>query len=83
MRPPTMLGLWYGDYIMQNTILVHWDLSNMASMQQVASLDFSDICIFQWHSINTLRLRQNGLHLPDDVFICIFLNENVKILIEI
>ena len=26
---------------------------------------------------NTLRLRQNGRHLPDDIFKCIFLNENV------
>ena len=29
--------------------------------------------------VNTLRLRQNGLHFPDDVFNCVFLNENVWI----
>ena len=35
----------------------------------------------QW--INTLRPRQNGRHLPDDIFKCISLNENVCISIEI
>ena len=28
---------------------------------------------------NTLRPRQNGCHFPDDIFKCIFLNENVWI----
>ena len=31
---------------------------------------------------NTLRLRQNGRHFPDDIFTCIFLNENVWISIK-
>ena len=30
-----------------------------------------------WININTLRPRQNGRHFPDDIFKCIFLNENV------
>ena len=34
-------------------------------------------------SINTLRQRQNGRHLPDNIFKCIFLNENVWISLEI
>ena len=34
-------------------------------------------------SLNTLRLRQNDCHFPDDHFKCIFLNENVWILIKI
>ena len=33
--------------------------------------------------VNTLRPRQNGRHLPDDIFKCISLNENVRISIEI
>ena len=33
--------------------------------------------------INTWRLRQNGRHFADDIFKCIFLNENVRISIEI
>ena len=33
--------------------------------------------------INTLRLRQNGRHFPDDIFKRIFLNENVWISLRI
>ena len=32
--------------------------------------------------INTLRPRQDGRHFPDDIFKCIFLKENVWILIK-
>ena len=32
---------------------------------------------------NTLRQRQDGRHFPDDIFKCIFLNENVWISIKI
>ena len=35
----------------------------------------------QW--VNTLRPRQNGRHFADDIFKCIFLNENVWIPIKI
>ena len=31
-------------------------------------------------TLNTLRPRQNGRHFPDDIFTCIFLNENFWIL---
>ena len=34
-------------------------------------------------SLNSLRPRQNGRHFPDDIFKCIFLNENVGISINI
>ena len=34
-------------------------------------------------SANTLRLRQNGSHFTDDIFKCIFLNENVRVSIKI
>ena len=34
-----------------------------------------------WY-LNTLRPRQNGRHFPDDIFKCIFLNENVSITIK-
>ena len=33
--------------------------------------------------VNTLRLRQNGRHFADDIFKCIFLNENMWISIGI
>ena len=32
---------------------------------------------------NTLRPRQNGRHFADDIFKCIFLNENISIAIDI
>ena len=32
---------------------------------------------------NTLRLRQNGRHFPDNIFKCIFWDENVRISIDI
>ena len=37
----------------------------------------------RYQSFNTLRPRQNGPHFPDDIFKCIFLNENVWISIKI
>ena len=33
--------------------------------------------------VNSLRLRQNGRHFPDDIFKCIFLNESIWISFEI
>ena len=42
------------------------------------------ICLYSIITcINTLRPRQNGSHFPDDIFKCIFLNENVRILLNI
>ena len=37
----------------------------------------------KWHAVNSLRPRQNGRYFPDDIFKCIFLNENVWITIKI
>ena len=34
-------------------------------------------------AFNTLRPRQNGRHFPDDIFKCIFLNENAWVSIKI
>ena len=39
--------------------------------------------IMSIHGFNTLRPTQNGRCFPDDIFKCIFLNENVWILIKI
>ena len=40
--------------------------------------------VIEWTcGLNTLRLRQKGRHFPDDIFKCIFLNENVWISIKI
>ena len=40
------------------------------------------ISIYQ-QLLNTLRLRQNGRHYPDDIFKFIFLNKNIRISIKI
>ena len=41
------------------------------------------MCIMGHMFFNTSRPRQNGRHFPDDIFKCIFLNENVWISIKI
>ena len=41
------------------------------------------LCVVCMDLFNTLRPRQNGRHFPDDIFKCIFLNENVWISIKI
>ena len=40
-------------------------------------------CTTEVLTLNTLRPRQNGWHFPDNIFKCIFLNENVCSLIKI
>ena len=40
------------------------------------------IDVIYYEHINTLRPRQNGRHFTDDIFKCIFLNENVSIAIK-
>ena len=43
----------------------------------------SCLCATLPRCVNTLRPRQNGRHFPDDIFTCIFLNENVRTFIKI
>ena len=38
--------------------------------------------LYIWLAFNTLRPRQNGCHIPDDIFKCISWNENVWISIK-
>ena len=55
---------------------IFWTIAGLGCWRIFASLDLNDL-------INTLRPRQNGRHFADDIFKCIFLNENVWIPIEI
>ena len=55
----------------------HWDSCIGPAHFSLARDNWSII------SVNTLRPRQNGRHFADDIFKCIFLNENVCILIKI
>ena len=49
------------------------------SMSWCHHVDFTCLSSFSNQMLNTLRPRQNGRHFADDIFKCIFLNENVWI----
>ena len=55
-----------------------WRNNNKRSRCSTAILNW-----YQINAFNTLRPSQNGRHFPDDIFIFIFLNENVWILVKI
>ena len=63
--------------------------SHYAPQKGTQNWNFSSLKVCIIHSyyivkwINTLRPRQNGHHFLDDIFKCIFLNENVSISIMI
>ena len=58
-----------------NSIIIIF-LSSAASLTNWGLGKMADI-------FNTLRPRQNGHHFADDIFKCIFLNENVWITIKV
>ena len=50
--------------------------------QYVSNVMFNSLAPGKYgNGFNTLRPRQNGRHFPDDIFKCIFLKENILILI--
>ena len=57
------------------------DNSNIYCLSNVTSL--SSLGIWNITRVTTLRPRQNGRHFADDIFKCIFLNENASIAIKI
>ena len=59
-------------YFHQNTIVIFKDMYLKIALQKA-------IC----PCVNTLGPRQNGHHFADDIFKCIFLNENILIIIKI
>ena len=64
----------------QNTNMNAWPV---AVNNEHKNVDIQRIPLFHDLTLNTLRPRQNGRHFPDDLYKCIFLNENVWILIRI
>ena len=46
------------------------------------SVQCNSICARNRVSVNTVKPGQNGHHFPDDIFECIFLNQNVLISIK-
>ena len=65
--------------VAQCTLLDHSGSGLLFGSRETIGADL----VGQSWSINTLRPRQNGRHFADDVFKCIFLNENVWILLKI
>ena len=60
------------------------DVSNGWEWETDAFLDHPTAFVIIWTNggllyFNALRPRRNGRHFPDDIFNCIFLNENVYI----
>ena len=63
---------------MTKSYIIHRIYMYLPIIFRVASLALEQSGVF-----NTLRPRQNGRHFADDIFKCIFLNENVWIPIKI
>ena len=79
-------GEWYFDMIhFRHTILLindgHLILKKDMNvlMKQIFILYQYHLLIISLHinSLNTLRTRQDGRHFPDDIFKCIYFNENL------
>ena len=64
---------------MKNTPI--WLVDNL-SLTSLTKYHWDVSCVRHWR-VNTLRPRQDGRHFPNDIFKCIFLNENVHISIRI
>ena len=60
-----------------------WMQIKQFSHKKMNLVMLSAAILYQPPSVNTLRLRQNGRRFADNIFKCIFLNENVSILIKI
>ena len=60
-----------------------WRLTWDNELPEPILSQFSDAYITGPQWVNALRPRQNGRHFPDDIFKCIFLNENVWIPVKI
>ena len=52
-------------------------------VEDIILSEVSNNDVYPWYGINTLRSRQNIRHFADDIFKCIFVNENVWISIKI
>ena len=58
-------------------------LAGLVNHQSVGLANHQSVCSSVWPMFNTLRPRQNGRHFADDVFKCIYLNENMWISLKI
>ena len=72
--------LWYLQHIIKGDTALSWVLKWVEFM---IALKLEYRTHMHFISINTSRLGQNGLYFTDDIYKCIFLNENVWIVIKI
>ena len=73
---------WYGESVEGNVVAMIVTARN-AIMKPHGLKMYRDVLQYMnvlYTFINTLTPRQNGCHFADDIFICIFLNENVIIM---
>ena len=61
---------------------IYFGIPRHSKAKNSLTIQFPFLPLITQH-LNTLRPRQNGRHLADYIFKCIFLNENVWILIKI
>ena len=91
--PPPFLFFWYMTLIFSlqpNACDMVCYVCNLAMNYKMGDvIVYCDYMVYKQHgqgfsdTINTLRPRQNRRHFADDIFKCIFLNENAWITIEI
>ena len=66
-------------YICQSPVFNYVESLWLLVITRMTILSKWVITLFNLSCVNTLRPRQNGRHFTDDIFKCIFLNENVWI----
>ena len=79
-------NIWIDHVEQELTVVVNMELGPLIIFNQTVFLADKSTSMpapIAWTSISTLRQRQNGRHFSDDIFKCVFLNENVWIVIKI
>ena len=72
-----------GWYEWKHLCYMLWSVCTKNHASVTISVNNSNCFLWTHMYLNTLRLRQNGCHFPDDIFKRIFLNENCFILMKI
>ena len=74
-------GCWWSDDVMSQGISIHVnDLEYCCLSTRRVNTGYVTL---EWSSLNSLRPRRKIRHFPDDTFKCIFVNENVWIVLKI
>ena len=87
-------GTYVSHFFFYLSVLTTWSLNTMVDNLQTTFSNAHGMSLpkpvmtqftgtYMSPGLNTLRPRQNGCQFPDDIFKCIFLNENIWIAIKI